>query len=122
MGYFRAYYNRVRRVGDLGNCWDEIKGAAQHGATTDFAKLDANQDGKVTGDERPVEGGNRRGQNLAFDFFAEEGGAVDLEEAAQLKAKWAATEKALANEPVRRSHRLAFDMSLAGPGSRRDDL
>jgi len=119
MGYFRSYYNRIRRVGDLGGCWREIQGAAQKGAQTDFTKLDANKDGKVTGEEMPAQGR----QNLAFDFFAgAESNAVDIKEAAQIKEKWVATEKAIRAEPTRRSHRLTFDMSLAGPGGRREDL
>ena len=116
MGYFRSYYNRVRRVGDLGTCWRDIKSAASHGAQQDFAKADANGDGKVTRDEM---GGNE----MAFDFFAKSGTSerlIDVDEATQIKAKWASTEQAISKEPIKRAHNLGFDMSLAPSG--REDL
>merc|ERR1712159_384882 len=109
MGYFREYYNRLHRVGDLGSCWSGIQRTATVGAGLDLAKYDKNKDGKVTDEEMLT-----LENTPVFDFYETHPSdrSIHIQTANEIKAQWKATDQALRLEPVKRAHKLTFDMNL----------
>jgi len=113
MGYFREFYNRIHRVGDLGTCWNSIRNVASASFNLPLAQKDVDGDGKVTGDEIITPANYDR-----FNFIDEsiESRTVEIETVKQLAKKWKATERAIQSEPEVRAHHLGFDMSLGLDG------
>jgi len=108
-GYFREYYSRTRRVGDLEPCWRQIVSMGKDGKK--LMQADQNGDGSVTEQERD----DRGISEAAFDFYDETGGReVHVAKAGQLMSSWKATETAVKAERPVDPHRLKFDMGL-GP-------
>eukprot|EP00927_Polykrikos_kofoidii_P049374 TRINITY_DN43439_c0_g1_i1.p1 TRINITY_DN43439_c0_g1~~TRINITY_DN43439_c0_g1_i1.p1 ORF type:complete len:493 (+),score=79.97 TRINITY_DN43439_c0_g1_i1:50-1480(+) len=121
-GYFRSYYNRLRRIGDLEECWDEFTSLGTlHKklpteankvigfAETLFGSLDSDGDGALSVAEI--------GGRAELDFHdLDKDSKVTAEELVDTMTALAATEKAITKEKKKRADKLRPDMRL-GPES-----
>merc|ERR1719468_245277 len=110
VGYYRSYYNRLRRVGDLNSCWGMMMSWATLGrriaipqtrkeALAQAEKLYGEVDGKFEAEQR--------------DFYDINGdGEVSKEEFVDTFVAWAATERAASKETP---GLVSPDMTLSAP-------
>ena len=103
--YYRSFYNRLRRVGDLFGCWPDMVSWAG-------AKVPKGGDAKASAERvyGEIEQKKRSLQPKQVDFFdLDEDGNVTKEEFVQTFTAWAATELAIKKE--KRKHLPKCDMS-----------
>eukprot|EP00658_Telonema_sp_P-2_P081915 TRINITY_DN8519_c0_g2_i3.p1 TRINITY_DN8519_c0_g2~~TRINITY_DN8519_c0_g2_i3.p1 ORF type:complete len:234 (-),score=28.93 TRINITY_DN8519_c0_g2_i3:272-973(-) len=106
-GYFREFYSRSRRIGDLAPCWDNMIHWGQAGS--DLKQADTNGDGLVDAVE-----GHQVGLDPVFDFYDQTGSrSIKLDGIKDLLAQWGATERALSREQYTDPDRIKFDVSLS---------
>jgi len=107
--YYREYYSRLRRVGDLHACWDQMQHWASSGKDLLSSKVDQG-DGAVTAKEIP------ENKAAVFDFYdGDADRTVSPEEIDAIHQQWRATESAARKEKTRHPSKLKFDMGLGPP-------
>mmetsp|Transcript_30447 Transcript_30447/g.78674 ORF Transcript_30447/g.78674 Transcript_30447/m.78674 type:complete len:451 (-) Transcript_30447:111-1463(-) len=140
--YYRNYYNRMRRVGDLSSCWEEVAGWANFGnrlpkayarydeavtqAEKQFTKLDADKDGQLTLEEfkKGVPAGRKgitpptyEGSFLWYDLDLDD--KVTKEELVDTFARWSETEFHIGQEKEKNPERFKPDMTYDAEPSKK---
>jgi len=102
--YYRSFYNRLRRIGDLNSCWRDMMSWAGAKVPKGDAKALAE---KIYGE---IEQKTKALEPQELDFFdLDEDQSVSKEEYVQTFTAWAATEKAIRKE--KRKHLPKCEMS-----------
>mmetsp|Transcript_12412 Transcript_12412/g.31218 ORF Transcript_12412/g.31218 Transcript_12412/m.31218 type:complete len:433 (+) Transcript_12412:54-1352(+) len=117
--YWRNYYGRLRRIGDLGPCWKEMRSYGSLGALKQ--KLPADVSSLRAHAEQLFENriGNFSEQERDF-YDVDADGSVGKNEFVDTFVAWAATEHAINNEKATR--KLKPDMRLGAPGTHSQEL
>jgi len=131
-GYYRSYYNRLRRIGDLQPCWTNMfrwggmaranaKGkplkedAARKMADQVFKQADSDGDGLLSATEVSLACRSQHADpNSTMAFYdVQEKEQLEKENFTKLFLQWAATEAQIAQEKPKAQRKLKPDMSLA---------
>merc|ERR1712194_89304 len=112
VGYFRSYYNRLRRVGDLNPCWKRQQSWAALGKATKTLPKNG-KDARAQAEKlfTARKGGFSREEKDFYDLDGD--GEVGHDELVDTYVAWVASEAAVRKEKKKRS--LGFDMSLDEP-------
>eukprot|EP00930_Biecheleria_cincta_P035289 TRINITY_DN24274_c0_g1_i1.p2 TRINITY_DN24274_c0_g1~~TRINITY_DN24274_c0_g1_i1.p2 ORF type:complete len:243 (-),score=49.23 TRINITY_DN24274_c0_g1_i1:63-791(-) len=114
--YYRSFYNRLRRVGDLNSCWREM--ASWPGAKPPKKSEEAKQLAEQLFEERSRQGGF---QSRQLDFFDDdEDGNVTRDEFVTTFVQWAATEHAVRKEKRKRMPHCDMTWEAPVPESAKD--
>merc|ERR1711920_949082 len=115
--YYRSYYSRLRRIGDLYPCWSQM---AQWGSAGEPKKKPPVKASDVRASaEKAFERRSGKMSKEELDFFDADGdGSVTKEEFVEVYSGWAATELAVRKEKATRLPKLKPDMNLEMPVSK----
>lgn len=109
--YYRSYYNRLRRMGDLNPCWGQMVKWGSLG--TGAKKLPEPAETHTAAEALFDRKGSTLSEEERLFFDADGDGRVGREEFAATFAAWAATERAVRRE--KKVRELRPDMSLEAP-------
>ena len=106
--YYRSFYNRLRRMGDLNACWEWMVGWPGAKPTKDLTKA------KTLAEELFRKRASLKEQALDF-FDLDEDGNVTQDEFVETFVAWAATETAIKKEKPKAMPRcdMAWDAKIA---------
>mmetsp|Transcript_52130 Transcript_52130/g.110938 ORF Transcript_52130/g.110938 Transcript_52130/m.110938 type:complete len:446 (+) Transcript_52130:47-1384(+) len=122
--YYRTFYQRLRRVGDLNPCWKSMKSWASLGGVKTDKQMPATDKAATAKATEIYESrkGSLSPQEISFHDINEDG-TVNADEFAANFRSWVATEAAIRQEKATR--KLKPDMDLTPPGEKtapREDL
>eukprot|EP00928_Gymnodinium_smaydae_P074940 TRINITY_DN5795_c0_g1_i2.p1 TRINITY_DN5795_c0_g1~~TRINITY_DN5795_c0_g1_i2.p1 ORF type:complete len:498 (-),score=98.58 TRINITY_DN5795_c0_g1_i2:216-1709(-) len=118
--YYRSYYNRLRRIGDMNSCWREMRAWASLGRPLK-GNIRSEKEARAAAEKLFAEGSSTGFSAEALGFYDLDGdGSVSRAEFVDTFVAWWLTEEAVKREkPVRMP---AVDVSFAPEAAGRSDL